>query len=816
MRSIIVLVDVNNDVPTPMVLRRLLSSAAGTLKQNIRNEEIERDEERKEENRTNGFHGQDWQKIEAEEEDWKEKMKVKIETEKREVSGGSVKRSVEELKRSEEEDDKGWKTWKTCERKIKQRSTLINLKISSTLLLTGGKTRLMVPNVNRTCNRVSQSIDVTVSNTTLKENLNKMGGKLYAICIWKVRVREKSEIQKKALVLISKPPALTTDCMRFPAAAAAVLSKKIKTYANKERLISSLINWTRKQKPLSTLVNLSLAKAPRRVMHRFSTQTHFQLSPLKISHLFKLLKFTIKFFKEKLASSPPHQNKNLYLCLFLSSKALFLSHFLPTYLLSPLVFIYFILIIRLSGMLSDFIFHAIYLNLLTYLMEFKSLFLGHTLSVNLNTPCSTYFSQFFAIENIISTNYFFLFINTIADQSKQRKVSSRLFFWLSGLTFAFVSRNEQTFVSGRESAGGGFLFWGDKPEQRSARGVQRLCSGGPEQQCGRRGGQIRAVFYEMGIGGAGNQWEWLLRGGVELWVGKRWRFCIYPLNNKEKRRKRRKIGGQASESTKRQNIHSVVPEGYSPSYKFSAVKPKSTQHTLEKGFQLPTELVFLSTSSIKLKGIQAMVKNSLQTKETKDYLQEANKNKEVSYPPNKLSYRMGPTLRNGKIVQGKQDHPPRKDMLSFSRMNTSPAKRLCNLFPREGFPLGKSFPWKKITWQPIGYANGLGYLSVAIFFFLHCNIFWILYTCHCHQEKKDGTSMGPPKPNPPSNSPPALPPPPTKACLFRLTKAKVIPLSLTKALKILSFFTLVHLSFLRAPCHQQQLLLRPAVTASPI
>lgn len=59
---------------------------AGTLKQNIRNEEIERDEERKEENRTNGFHGQDWQKIEAEEEDWKEKMKVKIETEKREVS----------------------------------------------------------------------------------------------------------------------------------------------------------------------------------------------------------------------------------------------------------------------------------------------------------------------------------------------------------------------------------------------------------------------------------------------------------------------------------------------------------------------------------------------------------------------------------------------------------------------------------------------------------------------------------------------------------------------------------------------------------
>ncbi|KNZ62105.1 carbamoyl-phosphate synthase small subunit [Puccinia sorghi] len=44
-----------------------------------------------------------------------------------------------------------------------------------------------------------------------------------------------------------------------------------------------------------------------------------------------------------------------------------------------------------------------------------------------------------------------------------------------------------------------------------------------------------------------------------------------------------------------------------------------------------------------------------------------------------------------------------------------------------------------------------------------------------------------PKTKPPSNSPSALSPPLTEACLFRLTKAKVNPLSLTKALKMLSF-----------------------------
>ncbi|KNZ58740.1 hypothetical protein VP01_186g3 [Puccinia sorghi] len=47
--------------------------------------------------------------------------------------------------------------------------------------------------------------------------------------------------------------------------------------------------------------------------------------------------------------------------------------------------------------------------------------------------------------------------------------------------------------------------------------------------------------------------------------------------------------------------------------------------------------------------------------------------------------------------------------------------------------------------------------------------------------------LEPPKPNPPSNSPPALSPLPTEACLFRRAKSKVNLLSLTKALKIISF-----------------------------
>ncbi|KNZ54332.1 uncharacterized protein VP01_2974g1, partial [Puccinia sorghi] len=97
------------------------------------------------------------------------------------------------------------------------------------------------------------------------------------------------------------------------------------------------------------------------------------------------------------------------------------------------------------------------------------------------------------------------------------------FVWLSRLAFAFVSPNEQTFISSAESAGGG-LFWAferadkgcsggccrGKPDWQSARGVQRLRSRGPEEQDGCRGGVAGnwGCRKSMGVGAGG-------RGRVE-------------------------------------------------------------------------------------------------------------------------------------------------------------------------------------------------------------------------------------------------------------------------------------------------------------
>ncbi|KNZ44358.1 hypothetical protein VP01_923g4 [Puccinia sorghi] len=131
----------------------------------------------------------------------------------------------------------------------------------------------------------------------------------------------------------------------------------------------------------------------------------------------------------------------------------------------------------------------------------------------------------------------------------------RAFVGLSGLTFAFVSRNKQTSIGDRESAGGelegGFGFggssgnWrrigrtrvvlegtaGGKTGRQSAKGVRRLRSRGPEEQ-GRRGGKL---------------WEvWVYKGRVFVHT----RGDIYIYNRSTQRNQGKNWGSQASKSPK--------------------------------------------------------------------------------------------------------------------------------------------------------------------------------------------------------------------------------------------------------------------------
>ncbi|KNZ55657.1 hypothetical protein VP01_2620g2 [Puccinia sorghi] len=136
------------------------------------------------------------------------------------------------------------------------------------------------------------------------------------------------------------------------------------------------------------------------------------------------------------------------------------------------------------------------------------------------------------------------------------------FFWLSGLTFAFVSRNEQTFVSGGDIAGrvGGWFwefeqaseeYWADrgcsggccrgKPDQRSARGFGGWAAGGlirSKADAGTKSGRC-CREWELGVwelngsgsgsGSGGERGEVVIGGspgvfGINL--------SIHPLTNK--------------------------------------------------------------------------------------------------------------------------------------------------------------------------------------------------------------------------------------------------------------------------------------------
>ncbi|KNZ49932.1 hypothetical protein VP01_468g1 [Puccinia sorghi] len=95
-------------------------------------------------------------------------------------------------------------------------------------------------------------------------------------------------------------------------------------------------------------------------------------------------------------------------------------------------------------------------------------------------------------------------------------------------------------------------------------GVQRLCSGGPEEWS--NWGGAKGSGNQQGFGGAGTSWEQELWGE---WQSCGWRvagvfFFIYLLDlsinlSSTTTKIRGKIGSQASESPKRQNIHSLFP-----------------------------------------------------------------------------------------------------------------------------------------------------------------------------------------------------------------------------------------------------------------
>ncbi|KNZ52804.1 putative signal peptide protein [Puccinia sorghi] len=147
-----------------------------------------------------------------------------------------------------------------------------------------------------------------------------------------------------------------------------------------------------------------------------------------------------------------------------------------------------------------------------------------------------------------------------------------------------------SFVGARVGIGGGSgrqeSVWralqGGRRAGGAPRGVWRLRSEGPEERGGRRGSQIRVVLQGVEI-----SWDLGVRGRGRV-VG----VLYYHLTTKSGE----KLGSQSLKITKRQKIHSLSPGCSVQRAQFSAVKPR-TQHTSEKDTQLPTETVFLSTTS---------------------------------------------------------------------------------------------------------------------------------------------------------------------------------------------------------------------------
>ncbi|KNZ55748.1 hypothetical protein VP01_2594g1 [Puccinia sorghi] len=207
----------------------------------------------------------------------------------------------------------------------------------------------------------------------------------------------------------------------------------------------------------------------------------------------------------------------------------------------------------------------------------------------------------------------------------------KAFVRLSGLTFSFVSQNKKASTGGGESVDGrirgGVWFWWlkraleedradeghfggrcrgqDGPAERQ--GVRRLCSGGPEEQGGRRGGQIRAVLQGVEISGDSEVQELNGSGGV---AGRgqvvdhnniyhiEYRIIISSSQNKFKGENIFQ-GVKTSISPKAEHSQSLsglqCAKSSNKGLFFSAVKPKSTRYTSGKDTQLPTETVFLST-----------------------------------------------------------------------------------------------------------------------------------------------------------------------------------------------------------------------------
>ncbi|KNZ53854.1 hypothetical protein VP01_3117g1 [Puccinia sorghi] len=118
-----------------------------------------------------------------------------------------------------------------------------------------------------------------------------------------------------------------------------------------------------------------------------------------------------------------------------------------------------------------------------------------------------------------------------------------------------------------------------KPDRQSARGLGGCAAGGPEERGGRKGSQIRVVLQRMGIGRERG-------GGAELWVARGVFVSIHPLYKISKEEK--KDRGVKLQNDQKAELF------------WGCMKPKSTQHTLEKDSQLPSELVFLSTAHCSL------------------------------------------------------------------------------------------------------------------------------------------------------------------------------------------------------------------------